>query len=74
MSANHSSRQVQAVVRREQATAGSASEVSITMSSANFSSLTRGGRMHETYLIYEPAHAKTRLSDISGRIELRVQR
>ena len=52
MSANHSSRQVKAVVRREQTTAGSASEVSITMSSANSWFLTRGGRMHKTSLIY----------------------
>ena len=52
MSANHSSRQVKAVVRREHTTGGSVSEVSITMSSANSWFLTRGGRMHEIYLIY----------------------
>ena len=52
MSANHSSRQIKAVVRREQATARSASEVSITILPANSWFLTRGGSMHETSYIY----------------------
>ena len=51
ISVNHSSRQVKAVVRREQTTAGSGSEVSITMSSANSWFLTRGGKMEETSLM-----------------------
>ena len=49
MSPNHSSRQVKPV-RGENATAGSASEDSIKMSSANSWFFTRGGRMHESEL------------------------